>query len=131
MQVYVARDGNWGTADDGDVVFVDLGTDEGDFLNDLTDDERWQVANLMITNRDQPGYDVWSAHAALMSEQEDLNRCSNECVCTPTEQAESGTHPWVIMSGDVIIAAYQEQDDRDDDLATGEWPDDAEPAYIN
>lgn len=67
-----------------------------------------------------------------MSYSEDLDRCSNGCVCTPEEQALAGTHPWVITDGDgKILAAYMDEDDRDGDLACDIWPDDAEPAYIN
>lgn len=48
MQVYVARDGNWDTADgSNDVVFIDLATDEGDELNNVTDEDRWNIARLM------------------------------------------------------------------------------------
>lgn len=39
-------------------------------------------------------------------------------------------HPWWITNGDgVVLARFVEESERDEALATREWPDDAEPAY--
>lgn len=69
MQTYIAQDGNWGTSP---VVVLDLSEAEVELLADLDDDEngRWQMVNIYVSNRvDDAGFDMFSAHAALMSEQ--------------------------------------------------------------
>lgn len=52
---------------------------------------------------------------------EDLDRCSSQCTC-----------PYVITdSTGNILARFSDEWDRNESLLTGEFPDDAEPAYIN
>lgn len=51
----------------------------------------------------------------------DLNACANGCTC-----------PYLITNpaGNILARFYDEQE-RDESLLTGDYPDDSEPAYMN
>lgn len=40
-------------------------------------------------------------------------------------------YQWVIEVEGQIVAEFFHEEDRDESLATGDWPDNAEPAFIN
>lgn len=51
----------------------------------------------------------------------DLDACASQCTC-----------PWVITDPDGnILARFDTQEERDEVMLTGEYPDDSEPAYVN
>lgn len=65
--VYVDTDsGTWGSAES--IVEIDLSSEEQDFFDRLSDSERCAVAKIMASNIDQTDFDVYSAHAAYLSE---------------------------------------------------------------
>jgi hypothetical protein len=68
LRYYVASDGNFGNAEG--LAEIRLTSEEADFIADLTDEDRYKVAQLVVSNSDQPYYDVFSAHAALESMRE-------------------------------------------------------------
>lgn len=51
---------------------------------------------------------------------------------TQTPRNHAAPTPWVITEADGdILARFESEEKRDEALLTGDYPDDAEPAYIN
>ena len=73
MLIYCDTDsGTFGVAEDN-LIVLDLTEAEVEFLSELADDERSLIFRLVKSNYDQPEYDVYSAHAAMLAEREDRN----------------------------------------------------------
>lgn len=62
--------GTFGAAE-GNLVILDVTEDEVEFLDQVGDSIRNEIVKLMDSNRDQSEYDVYSAHAALVSTRSD------------------------------------------------------------
>lgn len=71
MELYVDKDsGTYGAGES--IIFVNVPEgDELEFFEELADDDRIAVAKRLASNTDQPEYDVYSAHAAVVSLREE------------------------------------------------------------
>lgn len=55
-----------------------------------------------------------------------------EVLIVPMPEDDGNESGWVIVDGwGKVVAYFVDEADRDEALATGDWPDDAEPAFIN
>lgn len=82
-QVYVDTDsGTFGLVE-GNLVVIELESDEIEFFGELSDSDRSAVAKMLGADRDAD-FDVWSAHAAVEAQRLSCIACGGnpaDCDC--------------------------------------------------
>lgn len=79
MKIWVDTDSGTFGQDDGSLLIIELDADEVKFFGELSDSERIEVTQIMHkTCATREDFDVWSAHAAVVSIQMDRQQEQNQ-----------------------------------------------------